>query len=813
MSIYVNASNNFKRQLVPSVFVAFRNQLYAVNYPESTNRFSRELGKKVGTSINVFVTGSEPEYYMGILGLLQKMNKKTSKMEAFIYCHEDTISPIMHLKNIMRVRHLFFGYFGLGKEGRDRKIYGIDKGNLTKYQKLFETNPKLYSQWEILSNELPESVISDLIDPTRTFCQESIAIPQSILQTANIRVMDQNDVEIVMAPVENNDKSRTHISLLFTLKGNRTRLDRNLVKEMNLTSGDCQNLMAQNFIDLPSGKRVSLEEIKISTKNTGIAFLEIPDESFMNALQDNPFINWLSNGSNESCDIKYIFHLAPAHIVLSPRYIAWLEAEPVNQLNHVFIHVTMDQEFNQKQKDEFGLRYRLYYSFLNRLFPFFFPRIDWEPYNHLDALANLKCLKTVFTSFKQFLVHLESFRTTDLQEQVKILNPTFTTNAIQNDPCYAISRHVIGRQNTFDAFPFFITLGTGSSFATTYRNMTSILFAVNENLYGMMDCGEGTYYQLSEQFGDRVEDVLCKLQIIMITHLHGDHFLGILLLIQKRAQALKKIDEKLTRPKMFLCLPSNCVTNILNYIEENEKHLDFHLSIIINQEIAKIELPRDSYLSRFVGIDDHETKTFNFIKKVEPNTFVIKSGLNKKFPNRINDYKTFIAESEIDRILPVPVVHCPEAVGFVVDIKGKRFVYSGDCRMTQELAHYGKDADILIHEATFDCAMDLIEVLSKNHSNIRHALMIAKLMNAKHTCLTHFSQRYRLSSSLDKVIDISIPGEKDLLEYFEQKTFLAQDHMYFDLETVAVLQSINKLVNFYYRFIPQETDSINQSSN
>lgn len=55
----------------------------------------------------------------------------------------------------------------------------------------------------------------------------------------------------------------------------------------------------------------------------------------------------------------------------------------------------------------------------------------------------------------------------------------------------------------------------------------------------------------------------------------------------------------------------------------------------------------------------------------------------------------------------------------------------------------GKDATILIHEATFeDDLMD--HACHKRHSTVSEALTVGKSMNAKYTVLTHFSQRTRL---------------------------------------------------------------------
>lgn len=70
-----------------------------------------------------------------------------------------------------------------------------------------------------------------------------------------------------------------------------------------------------------------------------------------------------------------------------------------------------------------------------------------------------------------------------------------------------------------------------------------------------------------------------------------------------------------------------------------------------------------------------------------------------------------------------------------------RVVYSGDTRPTYELVRIGMEADVLVHEATFENDMREEAVL-KNHSTIAEAMEIGGQMNAKRIVLTHFSQRY-----------------------------------------------------------------------
>ena len=98
----------------------------------------------------------------------------------------------------------------------------------------------------------------------------------------------------------------------------------------------------------------------------------------------------------------------------------------------------------------------------------------------------------------------------------------------------------------------------------------------------------------------------------------------------------------------------------------------------------------------------------------------------------------------------VRVKHCNASYGLILDqnINGDswRLVYSGDARPSDELIQYGQNADLLIHEATFDDSL-VQEAKNRFHSTTGEALEVARKMKAKHTILTHFSQRYPKISS------------------------------------------------------------------
>ncbi len=61
-------------------------------------------------------------------------------------------------------------------------------------------------------------------------------------------------------------------------------------------------------------------------------------------------------------------------------------------------------------------------------------------------------------------------------------------------------------------------------------------------------------------------------------------------------------------------------------------------------------------------------------------------------------------ENSIKMIIPFPVSHCIEASGIRLEMDSKTIVFSGDTKYTESLINYSKNANLIIHECTFDCS-------------------------------------------------------------------------------------------------------------
>lgn len=115
--------------------------------------------------------------------------------------------------------------------------------------------------------------------------------------------------------------------------------------------------------------------------------------------------------------------------------------------------------------------------------------------------------------------------------------------------------------------PTVLFLGTVSMKPTQYRSASAILVFIKGHGL-LMDCAEGSYGQLLDHFQsvDRVNEVLLKMRVVFITHIHGDHQLGILKIMLERDRLLEKqIKEGTFDPsyKLYVVTP----TIMMDYME------------------------------------------------------------------------------------------------------------------------------------------------------------------------------------------------------------------------------------------------------
>lgn len=268
-------------------------------------------------------------------------------------------------------------------------------------------------------------------------------------------------------------------------------------------------------------------------------------------------------------------------------------------------------------------------------------------------------------------------------------------------------------------------LGSGAATPTTNRNPSGMLIKM-ENLYFLIDCGEGTQMQLN-RFNLKGQ----RINHIFISHLHGDHFFGLIGLISTfhllgRKETLHiysdpelheiiEIQLKHTQTRLIYPIEFHPFTSAPEILFENE-----------NLTISTFPLEHRIAATGFLFAEKQKPRK---VKK----EFVKSEVLTVQEIKQIKAGKDFTSKSGI--FFPNHQITTPPA-------RTRSFAYCSDTRYSEEIIQYIEGVSLLYHEASFmEDKADAAE--EKYHSTARQAATIALKSNAEKLLIGHFSARYK----------------------------------------------------------------------
>lgn len=366
-----------------------------------------------------------------------------------------------------------------------------------------------------------------------------------------------------------------------------------------------------------------------------------------------------------------------------------------------------------------------------------------------------------------------------------------------------------------------VFLGTGSSQPSKYRNVSAIFINLFSQGGILLDCGEGTLAQLKRRFGVRgADDVIKSLKFIWISHIHADHHTGLARILSLREQLLKNEPHE-----SLLVIGPRPLKRFLDAYSRVE---DLGMRFMDCRQTVKESM--DTYEQISHDAEDHTRSNKQHIKdsgdgsgQLFKKDMTVGSNLVWFKPenklealnvgqSRMQSYwqrpdgsvlditglqklKKVLSEAGLDILTSVPVVHCPQAFGVVLQaasrknnanktMPGWKLVYSGDTRPCQALIDAACGATVLIHEATFDDSMPE-EAVSKNHSLTKEAIEVGASAGAYRIILTHFSQRYPKIPVFD--------------ESFMDRTCIAFDLMTVNLADLPFVPKINPFLKLLFK--------------
>jgi ribonuclease Z len=229
----------------------------------------------------------------------------------------------------------------------------------------------------------------------------------------------------------------------------------------------------------------------------------------------------------------------------------------------------------------------------------------------------------------------------------------------------------------------FTVLGSSAAIAVRERHLSAHLLNVDERFF-LIDCGEGTQFQLR-----KYHISLRRIHYILISHLHGDHFFGLIGLLNTMHLLGRKEVLEIFGPAM----------------------LEEIITIQLQASMTSLNYP---VVFRVLTEDNH-----------------------------------LLMENERVTVKSFPVRHRIPAFGFVFREKNpprkvsspRSFAYCGDTAYFEEIIPWVSGVSLLYHEATF--MQDLLHAAeAKFHSTAMQAATIAKKAQVQRLLLGHFSARY-----------------------------------------------------------------------
>ena len=295
-------------------------------------------------------------------------------------------------------------------------------------------------------------------------------------------------------------------------------------------------------------------------------------------------------------------------------------------------------------------------------------------------------------------------------------------------------------------------LGCYAATPRTFTNPTSQVLEIKNRLF-LIDCGEGTQVQLRK---NKIK--FSKINHIFISHLHGDHFFGLIGVVSTFALLGRTTDLHIYGPKgikQIITLQlqlSNSWTNYGLFFHELESNASETIYEDDKVLVKTIPLKHRVYTNGFLFQEKVGERKLN-LDAVQ--NYGIETCYYQKIKNG-NDIKledgTLINNHKIT-FDPIP---------------SKSYAFCSDTVYDESILPIIKNVDILYHESTF---LKSEEALAKKtlHSTATQAATIALKAGAKQLVLGHYSTRYE-----------SIEKFREEAETIFDKVLLADDGESFD---------------------------------
>lgn len=297
-------------------------------------------------------------------------------------------------------------------------------------------------------------------------------------------------------------------------------------------------------------------------------------------------------------------------------------------------------------------------------------------------------------------------------------------------------------------------LGCFSATPRKDTNPTAQVLEINNHLF-LIDCGEGTQVELR-----RNKIKFSRIKHIFISHLHGDHYFGLVGLISTFRLLTRETELHVYGPKGIkevITLQMKLADSWTNYplyfheLESKDSELIFEDDKV---EVYTIPLSHRIYTNGFLFKEKPGERPLNL-------PAVIAANIDVAYYNKLK--QGFDVENRDGILIDYKKVTLPaKAI--------RSYAFCSDTEYKEDIVPIIKNVDVLYHESTFlEKNADLAP--KTKHSTAKQAAQIAKLAEVKLLILGHFSTRYD---------DLNV--FKTEAETIFKPVILAKDGKFFDFD-------------------------------
>lgn len=269
-------------------------------------------------------------------------------------------------------------------------------------------------------------------------------------------------------------------------------------------------------------------------------------------------------------------------------------------------------------------------------------------------------------------------------------------------------------------------LGSSSATPIFHRNPSSQILNINERLL-MIDCGEGTQQQMLK-YGIKYH----KIDYIFISHLHGDHFFGLVGLISSM-----HLNGRLKT--LYIFAPGELLEIINLQFKHSGTVIKFPIEFYATQTVQSAMILETNDFTVDTIILNHRIPCTGFI-------FKQKMKLRKIIKEKTNELEIPAAyypllKQGIDFIDKDGNIHKADDLTADPDVP-RSYAYCSDTVADGSYCDYLQGVNTLYHESTF--MHDMCDRAKETfHTTALEAGEIAKNMNIEKLLIGHFSARYR----------------------------------------------------------------------